>query len=383
MGTPLLVRQAQIAGKVETTPGSMETLAAAQATCRVYTGVGVEPNIAMEPRPIARGTLSMLGSLPGEKQGTINFRSEMNTSDTVTADLEIKPFLEACAFTIIDAKAITVGTPQTAYLRGETITDESAATGRVIKELSAAGFLYHEPVTGTLSTGETITGGTSGATATSSSAAETRGHSVLPISDNQKPISAAYYEDGFWWALTGAMGNLTMVMESSKAGFFDVSLNGPKHGFGDKALLSSITYQTEQPPVLQGANLTINGVTVVATAINIDMGHTVVNRPDLNAGTTGFIAAYISGKDPKMTISMEQLPEATLDVEGLRAAGTEMAVLFQLGTAQGKTIWVFADNSQIINVSPGDNDGIRTVDIEFSLNGDANDEDDEIELLFI
>lgn len=383
MGTPKLTRQAQVAGKVETTPGTVETLTAVEATCRVYAGVGIEPAIATEPRDIVRSTLSRLGSLPGEKKGGINFKTEVNTPDTVTNTLEYKPFLEACGLTIQNAKRSTLGQVYGEFQRGETVEDESEATARVLMDVSdSGGYLYHLPISGTLGA-EKITGGTSGATSTASDTPTTRGHLVYPTSNNQKPISAAYYEDGYWWCLTGAMGNLAETLESSKAGFFDFSLTGPKSDFGDKNMLEDITYQTEAPPVLQGANLTINDVNVVALAINIDLGNTVIDRTDLNKATTGIIADYISGRDTKITISFEQLPEATLDIDGLWAAGTEMPIKFQLGTSSGKTIWHFIDNAQITNIGPGDTNGIRTVDVEFSANGDPNNENDEIEWLFI
>jgi len=383
MGVPKLTRQLVIAGKVESTAGSFEALAAANATMRVIAGANADVNYPTEDRDIARGSLTPLGLVSGEKSLGYTFRSEVNTADTVTSDLEQLAFMEGCGITIDALKQITVGTVNGGpFQRNETITDESANTGTCKLALAAAGQLYHVAGTGTLQDAETLTGGTSGATATSSSAVSDAGGRGKPTSDNQKTISMQLQQDGANRAATGVMGNLVMTVESSKRGFWDFTMQGPRHSTDDLALLTGISYNNEQPAILQNASLTINGQTPVWHSVSIDFGNNVVLRKDANATDTGFISARITKRDPVWTVLFEQLPTGTLDIPALMDAETKMQNLFRIGTAAGKTFWFFQDYAQVMSISPQDVDGILMMSVEFKCTGQATSAEDEIEFIY-
>lgn len=385
MPTPILKRQIQILAKTETTAGSYEALTSAHSQGRISADSDQSYNYPVEERDIARSTLTPLGSLVGEKSFGFTVKAEVNTRDTVTADLENKALLEGCGITITEAYSVPVGTISGTFTRGETIEDESEATGRVlVAATSTAGRVLYEPISGTLASGEEVTGSSSGATADTSGPGAAAGHILNPLSNAQKTLSLGFERDGVKWQSTGVMGNLVGTFESSKKGMYEFTVQGPRHDKKDEAMTSGITYDTEQPPTLQGAALTVNGVAVVARSISFDLQNTVVLRPDMNKATTGLISAYISGRNPQLKISFEDILESSLDLEGLLVAGTEFAVKFQIGTANGKTVHYAFDNCQIIDISPGDNDGISTVEVTMSCNGAATDSDgdDEYEIIY-
>lgn len=381
MPTPLLSRQAQCLAEIETTAGTMETLVAADNQGRISTESSVEVNYALEPRDIARSSLTPLGDLSGEKSMTFTIKSEINPSDTVTDALENADLIQACGHTITDLKGITIGAVTDGpFTRGETVTDVSGATARVVVQCAnGTTTLLHDPISGTLASGEVLTGSSSAATATTSSTPSNSGHLITPISDSMKTASVELQKDGFAWSAAGCMGNMTGTFESSKKGYWTFTMQGPKNDAADKAMTSGLSYQTEQPAVLQGASLTVNDVAVVARSITFDEGAQVVLRPDMNVATTGIISAYISKREPTVTMSFEHIASATLDIFGLMAAGTKMAIEFQLGTATGKTVHCFFDYAQITNIALGDNDGILTVDVTFKLTGAAAGSNDEYE----
>jgi hypothetical protein len=383
MPTPVLKRQIQVLAKVETTPGSYEALTSAHSMGRISADSEVEYNFPMEPRDIARGTLSNLGELAGEKSFGFRIRSEINSADTVTDALENKAMLEACGITVQDAKAVPVGAIAGTFTRGETIEDESANTGRLLVQAAgAAGRLLYDAISGTLVSGDAITGAASGASADASGPGANAGHILKPVSDNQKTISIGFERDGLKWQGTGVMGNLIGTFETSKKGMLEFALQGPRHDKLDEALTTGVTYQTEQPPILQGADLAINSVAVVARSITFDNQATVVLRPDMNKANTGLISAYISQRDPQMVVSFEDLPEATLDLEGLWTEGTKVPIKFNIGTAEGKIIYVFGDLAQVTGITQGDQDGISTIDVTLKLTGAANKTDDEFEIVY-
>jgi len=383
MADPLLIRQKQVLRKEESTKGTAEALVAADGGIRILVDSGFEVNEPTNPRDVARSTLTQLGYLSGEKSGTITVRSEMNTNDSITStDLEYEEEFRGCGCTVLEVKTNTIGTQTGNFVRGETVQDASANQGVVIAPADAGDANIYYRGSASLQDAEGITGLTSGAIASTTSAAYVGGQYVKPQSEDPDTLTYELQEDGYAWTIKGAMGNFTATMEASRAGIFEFVMNGVKSSYGDKAFTSGITYQTEQPPILQGAELTINSVGVCFQSATLDMGNNVVPRVCGNE-TNGILHYYISSRDAKLTISFEHLAAATLDTFGLLSAGTKVPIAFRVGTTATKTIWVFADLAQVTSISAGDADGIRTLDVEFTLTGAANSEDDELEIVFV
>jgi len=386
MADPLLVRQKQVLRKRETAKGTAQALTSAEGGIRISADSGFEANEPSNPRDIARSTLTSLGNLPGEKSGTITVRTEINTPDSITPTaIEMQQEFQGCGCTVLDTKTNDIGAVAGGpYTRGETITDISGNTGRLLVPCeNGDSNIYYAAISGSLQTTEVLTGSASGATATSSSGAYDAGHYVKPISDDQDTLTYELQEDGYAWSIKGTMGTFTATMEASRAGILEFTMNGVKATYGDKALTTGITYQTEQPPILQGAELLINSQTVVFQSATLDMGNNVVPRIDGNETSTGIKHFYISAREPTLTVTFEHIAASTLDTFGLLAAGTKVPIAFHIGTAAGKTIWIFADLGQVTGISAGDSDGIRTLDVTFTLTGAANSENDEIEMVFI
>jgi len=382
MPTPILIRQQQVLASVESVAGVMETLVAANGGVRVVVGVASNMDWPTEGRNLASKTMTPLGHLVSTRATNISFRSEVNTPDTVTATSEHAAFLRGCGCTIIAAKAINVGTITSGpYTRNETITGAGGGTGRVLVAASATR-IYYVPIAGALNNSETITG-SGGATATSSSAPYDAGWTVKPRDDGKETISIEHQEDGMAYSATGCMGNFTASFENGKPGYFDFTFQGPENTTGAKVMTTGIVRNTEDPPIINNAGLRINAVDVTVRNAVMDAGNTVVNRPDFNTINPGFISAYISGREPKITMTMEMPPAATLDLYALWKAGTKVPVKFACGTAVGKTVHVFADLSQIVGVTQGDGDGIRLADVEFALTGATGKSEDEWEIVMV
>jgi len=385
---PKLIRKAQVLGKVETTAGTAEALTAADGKCRILEGGGFEPDLPVEARGIARSSLTNLGSLPGMKAGTVNFRTEVNTPDSITgSDLEFKQFLQGSSLTVVNANGVdtdgvVAGGP---FVRGETVTGgTSSATGRLLKAFANGDdIMYVEPISGTFSSGETLTGGTSGATVDTDAVAVHSGYVVKPVSVNQDTLTVEYQEDGYAWSVKGAMSNIVGTFEASRPGYFDFNFTGPKSTFGDKALTTGITRDSEEPPIMQCSEMTIDSTTLVFHSATFDMGNNVVHRIDANACDTGIIAYWISSREPKLTVSFEHVPASVFDTFAKLDSASKVPVYFRVGTTAGKTFMFFADLAQVVNIAPGDADGIRTLDVEMMLTGAAGSSDDEFEMVFI
>lgn len=330
----------------------------------------------------------------------INRNRTANTDDTassstgvgdVQSPLEYAWAFEAAGTHVEGLSVISIGAISDGpYEHGETITGTtSSATGRVVVPAATGDSeLYFETLTGKFVTTETITGGTSGATCTSSSGPTVDGYSVKPISDCHEVATVEYQEDGYAWSLRSGMANITMDLNANAVGVINFEFQGPRATNGDKTLTASITRGNEEPPILKTADLTFNAnataFTPVFSAVTFDMGNNVVLRENGNSSDdTGYETARITSREPKVTITQEFELAATFDYFTKLDAGTKTALQFHIGTAATKQGWFFADELEFQAVPLGDNDGVRGIDLEAMCTGNASDADDEWQIAFI
>jgi hypothetical protein len=380
-----LVRKSQVLVKTEATAGTAETLTAAEGKTRVYVGASANYEAPKEKRDIARATLTNLGMLSSTKAIPMSYKCEVNTPDTITDALEFAASLEACGLGITALRRIPIGAITSGPIaRGATMTGgTSAAVGRVVKKaVNGDTHVYFAITSGTFQA-EALTF-TGGASATSSGISALWGWRVNPISSAMKTVTARYEEDGYEWTARGAMGNLTAEFQSSRAGMFEFSLNGPKQSYGDQALTASIDFDEEEPPIMQTAGLFLGTFAPVFRSINIDLGNNVVLRENGNAaGDSGFETARITAREPKMTIVLEHEDEADYDFFGTLDANTKIATGFQVGATPGKIFAFYGDYAQIESIGMEDNEGIRNLSVVLALTGAASSSEDEFEMLFI
>lgn len=387
---PFNTRQTQILGQVETTAGTAETLTATDGGVRVFTSPEVSPDFPLEDLPIARQYMSVWGKLTTTQAMGIAFRSPMNSPDTITAEaLEHKPYLEGSGHTIEDLSGIGIGAISGGpYTRGETVEDESGNTGRVVRQTATGEpWLYYDPISGTLTNSEELTGSSSGATCDSSSATANHGYIGKPTSNNQKTITMRKEEDGHQWSIVGAMSNFNISAENSKPCYFDFAFVGPFSSQGAQAMTSGIDYQTEKPPKFQGAGLTIGSVastSLVVKTVTFNQNSEPVKREDANTATTGIISVYKAdrGDGPKLTISLEMPPASVYDVITKLTAESTDNIKFNVGDTKGKAFMFFADYAQVESVSYTDTDGIRTFDVTYVCVGSPTGGDDEYEMIW-
>lgn len=380
-----LVRKAQVLVKVESVAGTAESLAASDGKTRIYVGAAASYEAPKEKRDIARASLTPLGMLSSTKAIPMTFRSEVNTPDLITDGLEYAAALQACGLGITALRRIPVGAITGGPIaRGATITGGvSTATGRVVRKATTGDpYIYFAPLTGTFQA-EAITA-TGGASCTSSGVSAVWGWRVNPVSSSFQTVTARYEEDGYQWTARGAMGDLTAEFQSSRAGMFEFSLNGPKSSYGDQDMTSSIAFNEEEPPIMQNAGLFLGTFFPVYRSINFALGNNVVLRENGNAaGDSGFETARITGREPKLTIVLEHASVSDYDFFGNFDANTKIATGFRVGSTAGKIFEFYGDYAQIESIGMEDNDGIRNLSLAMALTGAAASSNDEFEMLFI
>ena len=104
---PLLRRRRLLAAKIEGTPGTAETLAAADATFNAY-NITFAQEVELEERE-APGGFARMESVPGGRRGTITFSVDAYWDGTATEPAWADTFLPACGW----VKSGQVFTPRT------------------------------------------------------------------------------------------------------------------------------------------------------------------------------------------------------------------------------------------------------------------------------
>ncbi len=136
--TTLVTRQRVVAAKIETTPGTAISIAAADATIPTYDMAlkyTIPPNLRPSP-----GSSSSLPHIPGARSGECTFQTHLSNSGTVTAPVWASTHMTACGMALNTATLNTVTGSASAntltiglYQDGRLKTISGAAGGFVIK----------------------------------------------------------------------------------------------------------------------------------------------------------------------------------------------------------------------------------------------------------
>lgn len=171
----MLIRNRQVAAIKEDIEGIAESLTATDAKFLVE-----EPKVSdpweKNPRNIVRGTLSPTGTISGLRPRGISFRTEVRGSGTATNAPAWGLLLQACGHTQNTLRKLTIGAVTGGpFQHGEAISQAtSGATGRVVIETANGTttlYVVEDKDSAAFNGTNEVTGGTSGATATPSAAA--------------------------------------------------------------------------------------------------------------------------------------------------------------------------------------------------------------------
>ncbi len=380
----MLFNKRQVAGKIESVEGTAETLAAADAKVLAY-----NPMIDFAPdmfvRNPARTTFSKFGRLSGKRVGSYKFGVEMKGSGTPTTDPEWFKYLKACSTKVNTLSSINIGAITNGpFQHGETVTGgTSGATGRVIiKTTTGASALYLVVLTGTFASGEVLTGGTSGATTTTSSTKTDVGKVVEPLTTGDPCLTLAGMEDGIKKLLKGCRGSCKFNFRSGEPVMMDYNYMGVEAGITDVALLAGITYESQKPPVLLSASFSIDTVAAKISALDIDLGNVLNLRDDVNSDR-GVLSYIIGNRETVGSFDPEMLAVATHDFHGKWFANTEMVLDILIGSVSGNKFRFYAPKVQYTEIKDEDRGNIKVARCSFDLNGTITPGDDEWALLHI
>lgn len=386
----LLRRQRQLAVKLEVTEGTAETVAAADADLTIY-NLAVDDQVDIFDLDPHRATLSRLKGIPGLRQRRFSFEVDIKGSGAVATAPSMGKVFKICGYKESAVSSLTIGAITGGpFQHGETITGgTSAATAKVIKRTAnGVTTLLIKEITGTFSAGsETITGATSGATATETGgAAANKGfdYTMNSVAANVPTATIASYEDGKRKQGIGARGNLRFQLRNGQPGRFLVDLTSVLNTTTDVALLTGIAYQATVPVPYLSAGLVMGAFNPLFTSVEIDSGNTVALRENANA-VSGLISALITDRNPSGTLDPEAELIATKDwmSELLAATTNYFETTIALATpVPGNKVTIIAPAVQIVSLGDGDRSGIALDQLGLRFPTVTSTGDDELSVLF-
>lgn len=378
----MLTRKRQLAAKFEAAEGTAETLVAADAKLLVYEPK-VSFDVAMFERNPARRSFSNLGKTPGKRTGGISYKLELRGSGAATTVPEWGKLLQACGFGVSVLKSMNIGAVTNGpFQHGETITGgTSGATGRVvITTPNGSAAIMVVVVTGTFQSGEAITGGTSTASATTSSAPSAIGNELKLISDSIPSLTQGSYEDGIRKLIKGSRGNVKLSFKTGEPVMMEFDFQGVEAGVTDEAFLANVTYETTKPPVFLNALFSIDAYSAKIGEMDIDLGNVLAERDDVN-DARGVLAYALTGRNATGSFNPEMVAVATHDFHSKWFSGTEMSVDCAIGSVAGNKFRIYMPRVQYTKIDDEDRDGLQVAKASFALNGTVTPGDDEITIL--
>lgn len=178
----------------------------------------------------------------------------------------------------------------------------------------------------------------------------------------------------------GARGTMQLNAAAGQIAKFSFTFNGLYELPTDAAAPSAPTYESTKPPVVESAQVTLNGVSsLVVSEVSLDMQNNIVSSDDVNAAT-GISKFALTGRKPTGKIAPEAVLLATYDFWTDWKNAAERAASLVIGATAGNIITISMPKLTIDSIAGGDRNGILTRDLPFRASASAGN--DEVSIIF-
>jgi len=386
----LLSRKTQAAFKVETTPGT----AIALGPTNVVKAVGQIQLGGVNPLLFEDETINAtIGELPQFASGVASW--DMPTisialaghGDSTSSQLVKLPYghlIEACGFEALDEDSgvndvleCTIGAITNGPFRhGETVTAGTGETGVVIGDTwDGTTTIFLEDTGLDIDSTDTITGATSGATATISAIATLRPHAYRLLSDPDAPVTltGGIYHDGKLIRAQGCRGNMVLRVDHANRAFLDFSFKGVGVVSAsslniDSALLPGVTIHDRTAPASLGLGLQLNNGSLTLSPtfnrLQLDIGNQVELQEDTN-DSDGWDVARITNRSPRLTVNPREVLTATYPFIDNMLNGVTARSRFTIGTTAGNRFTFILPFLSTDSLDGADRQGVREWDGTF------------------
>lgn len=388
-----LIRQRALGAKPETTEGTFNTPASANAGIHIY-----NPKIDFKPdlfkRNPARASLSPLAPITGILRGTISFRCEIKGPDNVGGNLgipEIDVLLRACGYKRIDTGAAPVTArayKPTSYMKPHlttTVAIDSAAGGTTLNVTSSTGFAIGDVVSiygSSLAREEqvTVTAIPDAVTLTVSTLA---GNHTAVQADTVERVSAAIplsieiQDAEKSYRMRGARGNAKIMCKVGEPAMIDFTFSGGVETVTDSFTAFAPTFGSKTPPAFFSAGLNLGGAYSGATFTSIEFDTANVLGPrESGNSSTGILSTLITNREPKGKFDPESVTEATYAYWTKLLASTGASLSVAVGSTSKNRVTITSPAIVLDQIADEERTGISTYGVGFTCTTTGTGEDE-------
>jgi hypothetical protein len=212
----------------------------------------------------------------------------------------------------------------------------------------------------------------------------TAGSSVVysPASTGHKSLTFYIYDiqvetgNSRLHKITGAKASkASLKAEAGKVALLELTFQGIDNAPTDVATPAAATLESTTPPIVESATLLLNAVaTLIAQAVNLDLGITLGKREDLNSagGIKGFdiTARKVSG-----SVNPEAVLVATYDFHADWIAATQRALSVVIGSVAGNKVTITAPKLTLDGINEAEREGIRIDELPFHCGVTTSDDE--------
>jgi len=350
----------------------------------------ITPDGDVVERNVVRDTMSSEGHRIGAKYNSLSLECELKGGDvdTTVQAPEFDPLLLCCGTQKETGAKLTLGGTDdaSAFALGETVTGgTSGATGKLVQIIgTTGGQLVLASVDGTFQDAEDVTGGSSSATGSVTGAPE---DAIIyrPQSDPSSVQDAGVYfhADGIRHKALGCIGDISLGINVGQIPTITFNLSSLYTTPMDQTLPTPTTLDLV-PPVANNIGLKVGTYAPVATnALTLSLNNDVTRRNDLNA-THGISGYVITGRNPNGSLDPEVDSLANFNPFTAWENATTAAISAAVGSAAGNRVGLFVPKGLYSQVQYNDRNGYRTYSLNFRCRIDdtTGSGDDELYLIF-
>ncbi|HCI46865.1 MAG TPA: hypothetical protein DFI00_06195 [Rhodospirillaceae bacterium] len=366
--------------KIESTPGTFETMAATADAIAVEGLNPPTPNAITIPDNSAQASLDGLGTEVGGMTMQTTFTAKLKGSGSAGVAPELGTLLRICGYReVVVAAAVPVSPEACAAAGGSQI---AAVLGASASATADAYLGMPVEFSGDSSGIGHIIDYTSGKVATLAQSFQNvfddgvdyqilPAVAYLPSSTAIPAASLRQYHDGVHWDLTGVRGNVSFAWTAGQTAVATFTLNGMFHDKGDLAVPSDAVFDSVRAPIWKNGEALLDRSAVAINEFSVDTGIQGAFDPNPNQleGFDPYVHTQrlITGSiDPNASLVATR--DAFADFRG----GTERIFLARAGAVAGNRVAMMVPKMRYQNVTPGDRSGRRTDQISFEAIGQDN-----------
>lgn len=207
----------------------------------------------------------------------------------------------------------------------------------------------------------------------------------LPTGVAEKSITVYLYDlqdsgSPILHKIKGARGTFQLNAEAGKVAKLSFTFYGLYTIPADVADPGTPTYQSTKPPIVESAQLTLNGVTtLVAQALSLDMQNGVIRSDDISS--VGGVSKYvITSRKPTGKIAPEAVSVAAYDYWSDWIAATARALSLVIGSAAGNKCTISMPKITPDAINQEDASGMLRRSIPYRASANAGN--DEVSINF-